>query len=171
MSLFPHASRFIMLTVAAAVALQPSLPSQTPKELIGEACYNELQHRERKTLWSYNAERHNHDHVFREQVIETVDGPVRHLLAVDGHPPTSAQMKEEDDRHQELLKNPSGTRAIRKHGTTTTRQWKNFCALFLTPLFLRIGAKRESPKESRFIQILGSSPRPTSNACCMLWMG
>jgi hypothetical protein len=113
-SLFPQVSCFIMLTVAAAVALPPSLPSQTPKELIGEACFNELQHRERETLWSYTAERHNHDHVFREQVIETVDGPVRHLLAVDGHPPTSAQTKEEDDRHQELLKNPSGLRAIQK---------------------------------------------------------
>jgi hypothetical protein len=103
-----------MLTVAAAVALPPSLPSQTAKELIGEACYNELQHRERKTLWSYTAERHNHDHVFREQVIETVDGPVRHLLAVDGHPPTSGQINEEQDQHQELLKNLSGRRAIRK---------------------------------------------------------
>jgi hypothetical protein len=113
-SLFPHVSRFIMLTVVAAVALPPSLPSQTPKELIGEACYNELQHRERKTLWSYTAERHNHDHVFREQVIETVDGPVRHLLAVDGHPPTSGQMKEEEYQHQELLKNLIGRRAIRK---------------------------------------------------------
>jgi len=103
-----------MLTVAAAVALPPSLPSQTPKELIGDACYNELQHGERKTLWSYTAERHNHDHVFREQVIETVDGPVRHLLAVDGHPPTSGQIKEEEDQHQELLKNLSGRHAIRK---------------------------------------------------------
>jgi hypothetical protein len=113
-SLFPHVSRFLMLTVAAAVALPPSLPSQTAKELIGEACYNELQHRERKTLWSYTAERHNHNHVFREQVIETVDGPVRHLLAVDGHPPTSGHIKEEQDQHQELLKNLSGRRAIRK---------------------------------------------------------
>jgi hypothetical protein len=102
-SLLPHVSRFIMFTVAAAVALPPSLPSQTPRELIGEACYNELQHLERKTLWSYTAERHNHDHLFREQVIETVDDPVRHLLAVDGHPPTSGQIKEEEDQHQELL--------------------------------------------------------------------
>ena len=113
-SLFPHISRFITFTFAAAMALPPSLPSQTPKELIGDACYNELQHREGKKLWSYTAERHNHDHVFREQVIETVDGPVRHLLAVDGHPPTSAQMKEEGDQHQELLKNSSARRTIRK---------------------------------------------------------
>jgi hypothetical protein len=113
-SLFPHGSRFITFTFAAAMALPPSLPSQTPKELIGDACYNELQQRERKTLWSYVAERSVNNHVFREQVIETLDGPVRHLLAVDGHPPTSAQMKEEEDRHQELLKNPSARRAIRK---------------------------------------------------------
>jgi hypothetical protein len=117
-SLFPHASRFITLTFAAAMALPPSLPSQAPKELIGDgdACYNELQQCERKTLWSYVAERRVNNHVFREQVIETVDGPVRHLLAVDGHPPTSGQIKEEDDRHQELLKNPSGRRTIRKQG-------------------------------------------------------
>jgi hypothetical protein len=113
-SLFPHVSRFITLAFAAAMALPPSLPSQTAKELIGDACYNELQQRERKTLWSYVAERRVNNHVFREQVIETVDGPVRHLLSVDGHPPTSAQMKEEEDRQQELLKNPSGRRAIRK---------------------------------------------------------
>jgi len=50
-SSFPHVSRFLMLTLAA-FALPPSLPSQTPKELIGDACYNELQQRERKTLWS-----------------------------------------------------------------------------------------------------------------------
>jgi hypothetical protein len=82
--------------------------------LIGEACFNELQHRDRETLWSYTAERQNHDHVFREQLIETVDGPVRHLLAVDGHPPTPSQIKEEDDRHQELLKSPAGMRVLQK---------------------------------------------------------
>jgi hypothetical protein len=116
MSLFAQASRFATLTFAVAMALPPTpaLPSQTAKELIGDACYNELQQRQRKTLWSYTAERHSNNRVFREQVIETVDGPVRHLLAVDGHPPTSAHIKEEEDQHQELLKNPSGRRAIRK---------------------------------------------------------
>jgi hypothetical protein len=113
-SSFSHVSRFLMLTLAAALALPPSVPSQTPKELIAAACYNELQQRERKTLWSYVAERRVNNHVLREQVIETVDGPVRHLLAVDGHSPTSGQMKEEADQHHELLKSPSATRTIRK---------------------------------------------------------
>jgi hypothetical protein len=83
--------RFAILTFAAAIALPPTLPSETAKELIAEACYNELQHRETKALWSYAAERHVDNRIFLERVIVTVDGPVRHLLAVDGHPPTPAR--------------------------------------------------------------------------------
>jgi hypothetical protein len=113
-SLLAHVSRFLTLTFAAGMVLPPALPSQTAKELIGDACYNELQQREKRTLWSYLAERHSNNRVFREQVIETVDGPVRHLLAVDGHPPTTVQMKEENDRQQRLLKSESGRHAIQK---------------------------------------------------------
>jgi hypothetical protein len=113
-SLLADVSRFLILTFAAGMVLPPALPSQTAKELIGDACYNELQHREKRTLWSYVAERHSNNHVFREQVIETVDGPVRHLLAVDGHPPTPVQLKEENDRQQRLLKSESGRHAIQK---------------------------------------------------------
>ena len=114
MILPPHVCRFVILMLAAGMALPPSLPSQKAKELIREACYNEVQQREKRTLWSYVAERHSNNHVFREQVIETVDTPVRHLLAVDGHPPTAAQMKEENDRHQALRNNTSRRHAIQK---------------------------------------------------------
>jgi hypothetical protein len=113
MSLLAYVSRFAFLALAA-MALPPALPSQAAKDLIGEACYNELQRRDRKTLWSYAAERHANNHIFLEQVVETVDGPVRHLLAEDGHPPTPAQIKGEDDQHKELLNNPAGRRAIQK---------------------------------------------------------
>jgi hypothetical protein len=114
MSLLASVSRFATLTFAFAMALPPALPSQTAEELIGEACRNELQQREKRTLWSYVAERRSNNHVFREQVIETVDAPVRHLLAVDGSAPTSMQMKEEHDRHQELLNDVSQRHALQK---------------------------------------------------------
>jgi hypothetical protein len=113
-SLLAHVSRFVTLTFAAGMALPPASSSQTAKELVGDACNNELQQRGKRTLWSYVAERHSNNHVFRERVIETVDAPVRHLLAVDGHPPTLVQMKEENDRHQELLNNTSRRHAIQK---------------------------------------------------------
>jgi hypothetical protein len=107
-------SRFAMLTLAGAMALSPAWPSQMAKALIGDACYNELQQREKRTLWSYIVERHSNNHVFREQVIETVDAPVHHLLAVDGQPPTSEQQKEENDRLHALLSNASRRHALQK---------------------------------------------------------
>jgi hypothetical protein len=112
--LLAHTTRFVAFTFVAGMVLTPALPSQTAKDLIRDACYNELQQREKRTLWSYVAEHHSNNHVFREQVIETVDSPVRHLLAVDGHAPTSVQMKEENDRQQRLLKSESGRHAIQK---------------------------------------------------------
>jgi hypothetical protein len=114
MSLLAHISRFVAFAFVAGMVLTPVLPSQTAKVLIGDACYNELQQREKRTLWSYVAERHSDNHVFRELVIETVDAPVHHLLAVDGSPPSSVQMKEENDRHRELLNNASQRHAIQK---------------------------------------------------------
>jgi len=107
-------SRFTTFLLAAGLGLPSAVGSQTAKELIGVACYNELQQRENKTLWSYRAERRIGNHVFLEQVIETVDGPLDRLLAIDGHPPTPAERKEEENRQQELLKNSSGRHAIQK---------------------------------------------------------
>jgi hypothetical protein len=109
-----YAYGFVSLAFVAGMAVPPALPSQTAQELIRDACDNELQQRENMTLWSYIAERHTNSHVFREQVIETVDAPVHHLLTVDGHPPTSAQMKDENDRHQQLLNNASRRQALQK---------------------------------------------------------
>jgi hypothetical protein len=109
-----YACRFVSLAFAACMAVPLALPSQTAQELIRDACDNELQQRQNETLWSYIAERHTNNHVFREQVIETVDAPVRHLLTVNGHPPTSAEIKEENERHQQLLNSASRRHALQK---------------------------------------------------------
>jgi hypothetical protein len=109
-----YAYRFVSLAFAACMAVPPALPSQTAQELIRDACHNELQQRQNETLWSYIAERHTKNHVFREQVIEAVDAPVHHLLTVDGHPPTSAEMKEENERNQQLLNSASRRHALQK---------------------------------------------------------
>ena len=139
--------RFVMLMFAATMALPPALPFPRAKELIREACYNEVQQREKRKLWSYVAERRSNNHVFREQVIETVDVPVRHLLAVDGHPPTSAQMKEEIERQQVLLNNPSRRRAIQKQQGNDDNNGRTIAHYSGGVCFLRIRARTESPKK------------------------
>jgi hypothetical protein len=76
--------------------------AQSPKELITDACQNELQQRQQSALWASQVERHTAEHVYREEEIDTVEGPVRRLLSVDGHVPSSAEQKRDDDRLQEL---------------------------------------------------------------------
>jgi hypothetical protein len=90
------------------------LPSEAINTLVNEACDNAVQQRETKSLWSYRVERHEDNHIILEQVIETVDIPVKHLLAVDGHAPTPPHLKEEEELHRRLLKNSAGQSAFKK---------------------------------------------------------
>jgi hypothetical protein len=112
--LLNQVSRVAIFSLVTGLGLPSMLPSEATSNLVREACYNAVQQRETKALWSYRVERHEDNHVVLEQVIETVDTPVKHLLAVDGHPPTPAQLKEEDERHRSLLKNSAAQSAFKK---------------------------------------------------------
>jgi hypothetical protein len=106
--------RVAIFSLVTSLGLPSVLPSEVTGKLVREACYNAVQQREMKSLWSYRVERHEDNHIILEQVIETVDGPVKHLLAVDGHAPIPEQLKEEDERHRSLLKNSAGQSALKR---------------------------------------------------------
>jgi hypothetical protein len=112
--LLDRISRLAIFSLVTSLGLPSVLPSEPTGTLVKEACFNAIQQREAKSLWSYRVERHEDKHIILEQVIETVDTPVTHLLAVDGHAPTAAQLKEEDDRHRRLLRNSAGQSAFKK---------------------------------------------------------
>jgi len=112
--LLDRVSRLAIFSIVTSLGLPSVLPSEAAGTLVKEACYNAIQQREAKSLWSYRVERHEDNHIILEQVIETVDIPITHLLAVDGHAPTPAQLKEEEERHRSLLKNSPGQSAFKK---------------------------------------------------------
>jgi hypothetical protein len=112
--LLDRVSRLAIFSLVTSLGLPSVLPSEPTGTLVKEACFNAIQQREAKSLWSYRVERHDGKHIILEQVIETVDTPVTHLLAVDGHAPTAAQLQEEDDRHRRLLRNLAGQSALKK---------------------------------------------------------
>jgi hypothetical protein len=112
--LLDRISRLAIFSLVTSLGLPSVLPSEPTGTLVKEACFNAIQQREAKSLWSYRVERHEDKHIILEQVIETVDTPVTHLLAVDGHAPTAAQLKEEDDRHRRLLRNSARQSAFKK---------------------------------------------------------
>jgi hypothetical protein len=112
--LLDRVSRLAIFSLVTSLGLPSGLPSEPTGTLVKEACFNAIQQREVKSLWSYRVERHDDKHIILEQVIETVDTPVTHLLAVDGHAPTAVQLKEENDRHRRLLRNSASQSAWKK---------------------------------------------------------
>src|ERR1700732_4522035 len=112
--LLDQGSRLAIVSLVTSLALPSVLPSEPAGTLVKEYCYNAIQQRETKSLWSYRVERREDNHIILEQVIETVDTPVTHLLSVDGHAPTSAKRKEEEERHRSLLKNSPGQSVLIK---------------------------------------------------------
>jgi hypothetical protein len=111
--LLDRVSRLAIFSLVTSLGLSSVLPSEPTGTLVKEACFNAIRQREAQSLWSYRVVRHEDKHIILEQVIETVDTPVKHLLAVDGHAPTPAQLKEEDERHRSLLKNSAGQSALK----------------------------------------------------------
>jgi hypothetical protein len=91
------------------------LSAQNPKQLMTDACQNEIRRRKQNALWASQVERHTAGHVYREQEIETVDGPVHRLLSVDGHDPSPSELKQDNDRLRDLRENPKARLTLKKN--------------------------------------------------------
>ena len=111
--LCPRCRRLLSVVCCLQLAL-PALPAQTGKDLIADACYNARHQFEDKSLWSSRIERRTGGHVYLEKEIETVDGPVHHLISVDGHEPSPSERKQDDDRIHDLTQSPNARLTLKK---------------------------------------------------------
>jgi hypothetical protein len=106
--------RHLLLVVSGLLSVLPSLSGQTAKELMADACYNELQQRKQDPLWASQVQRRTGGHVYLEKEIETAGGPVHRLLLVDGHEPSPSERRQDDDRLRKLMNNPNAQEAMKK---------------------------------------------------------
>jgi hypothetical protein len=107
---------FILCTPRVVVA-------QTVKQLVADACYNARQQLEHETLWSSRVQRRAKGHVYLEEEIETVDGPVRRLISVDGREPSPSERKVDDERLRRLAENPNVQRSWKQNQETDKRKF------------------------------------------------
>jgi hypothetical protein len=96
------------------LSVLPARSAEDGKQLIAEACSNERHQLEHKTLWSSGVQRRTEGHVYIEKEIETVDGPIRHLVSVDGHEPSPSERKQDYDRLRNLMQNPKAGSQLNK---------------------------------------------------------
>ena len=107
-------SRRTLFVVCGLLSVLPQLSAQTAKELMTDACYNERQQRKEDRLWASQLQRRTSGHTYVDQEIETVGGPVDRLLLIDGHQPSPAERRQDDDRLRKLTYTPSGREAMKK---------------------------------------------------------
>lgn len=117
----PHC-RFLALVPFWALSVFPLLSAENPKQLMTDACYNELRQRKQNPLWASQVERRTAGHVYREEEIDTVDGPVHRLLSVDGNEPSPSERKQDDDRLRDLRENPKARLTLKKNREAEERK-------------------------------------------------
>jgi hypothetical protein len=112
----PAQARHLLWVAACSLPLLPHPLAQTGRELMADACYNEIHQREHNALWESQVQLRHAGHVIREQEIETVDGPVHRLLSVDGHEPSPPERKQNDERLRDLIQNRRARLELKKNG-------------------------------------------------------
>ncbi len=84
--------------------------TRTPAAVVATMAANEVAARKQETRFSYFAEERSTrtgGHLWKEKVVETQDGSLHRLLAVDGRPLSVAEAKAEADRIAGLVNDPS----------------------------------------------------------------
>ncbi len=123
----PRAGKYLSITLIflTSVSFTPALVGQTPKELVTDACNNLRRQLQQKVLAASRIERRASGHLYMEDEIETVDGPIRRLISVDGRDLTALERKQDDDRLRDLAQNPKAQQAVRKDHDADAKKLEN----------------------------------------------
>ena len=96
---------FLLAVSTAALALgQNSSPPAA--DLVNVVVANELADRVERRKWMYRIEKRDGKQTLTEEQVETKDGPLHRLLAIDGRPLDPDQRKQDDARIDHLVINP-----------------------------------------------------------------
>jgi hypothetical protein len=106
-----------MLFFAAVRAVAQNSADHAPSDLhklVTEAVYNELHSQKTdQSLWAYSETREEHGKAETLQAVETKDGEIDHLVAINGQPLTGQELERENRRIRRLITHPEELRKLR----------------------------------------------------------
>jgi len=106
-----HVTQLIAARSAGTVSVPRQNPgqsyTQTASELVVAVVANELADREQLRKWIWMIEKRAGKETLTEEQVETRDGPLYRLLAIDGTPLNPGQRQQDDARIGRLMKDPS----------------------------------------------------------------
>jgi hypothetical protein len=107
----------ILITAPTAAQLHAQPPTDPGRTLVAAMAANEIAYRQHEANLGYISEERSArtgNHLWKEKVVETDDGPLPRLIAIDGNPLTSAQIDVESRRIDDLVRNPDDFKAQNK---------------------------------------------------------
>src|ERR1700761_1335374 len=96
----------LISTLAFAPLFAASAQPIALQQLVKDVAYNEVRDRQTQSCWIYRVERTIDGQTRSEEQVESADGPVFRLIAIDGKPLTGDQAKRENARLDKLLTDP-----------------------------------------------------------------
>src|SRR5437899_1291109 len=100
-------SQLARITATLALLASTAWPQQT--SLIEKVAANEVAARKARPHYFYVAEERSArtgNHLWKENVVETTDGPLRRLIAIDNRPLTAGEAAAEQRRIDNLVAHP-----------------------------------------------------------------
>lgn len=115
---------YLLAVISGVFAVTCSAPAQdvrktlspealNPEQLIRDTVYNELHDHEQHGYWQYNIRKKTGNELVSLEQVETRNGPIQRLIAVDGEPVTAQRQHDEEVRLEELLSDPAKQRKVR----------------------------------------------------------
>jgi hypothetical protein len=101
----PFTAVLVLILGTAALARDQSV-SMPPAELMKQVVANELADREQHRKFLYKIDKRDGKQTLTEEQIDTSDGPLFRLVAIDGKPLNSDQRQQDDARIERLLRDP-----------------------------------------------------------------
>jgi hypothetical protein len=147
--------RNLLLVMSGLLSVLPSLAAQAAKELMADACYNELQQRKQDPLWASQVLRRSGGHVYLEKELETAGGPVHRLLLIDGHEPSPSERRQDDVRLRKLMNDPNAREAMKKARGADERKVDDLLRVIPDAFLFQDQGKQGG------LEKLGFSPNPT----------
>ena len=118
------------LFTAAVLALAAGAPAdQAPlvpaRDLIKTVAANELKDRVQQLKWIYVIEKRVGNQTVTEQQVETTQGPLYRVRAIDGRPLTADQRQKDDARIAGLFNDPSQQRKLKQQQDDDEKKLEN----------------------------------------------
>ena len=101
-----HLPIALMLTVCIAAPARDQSSPQPAASLINEVVANELTDRKQQRKWMYQIEKQDGKQTLTEEQVETKDGPLYRVLAIDGTPLNPEKRQQDSTRLDRLLHDP-----------------------------------------------------------------